>query len=273
MFTVTRHPNAASFLRRTEAWLMRAEVENNLILGIAAALNGPAYLATAEAGGEVAGCALRTPPHKLLLTRCHSDAMAALAADALAQYPDLAGALGPEPQIDAFAAAWSRLGGARVRRGMRQRLHEIRRVERPAKLARGRLRQAQPSDLDAIVPWIARFQQEIPILEKEDPAAAARRRLKHGELFVWDDGGPVSMAGWGGKTAHGLRVNFVYTPSELRARGYATACVAALTAQLLAQGNSYCCLYTNLANPVSNRIYQRIGYRPVCDFADLELDR
>ena len=97
-----------------------------------------------------------------------------------------------------------------------------------------------------------------------------RARLKAGSLFVWDDDGPVSMASWSGRTRNGVRVNLVYTPRERRSRGYATACVAALTERLLAEGKQYCCLFTQLANPVSNRIYQRIGYRAVCDFTDIQ---
>ena len=57
----------------------------------------------------------------------------------------------------------------------------------------------------------------------------------------------------------------MYTPPEARGRGYASALVAELTAALLASGRSFCCLFTDLANPTSNRIYERIGYRPVTD--------
>ena len=79
------------------------------------------------------------------------------------------------------------------------------------------------------------------------------------------------MAGWTGKTENGVRVSLVYTPSEHRGHGYASACVADLTSLLLAGGNAYCCLYTDLGNPTSNAIYQRIGYRPVCDVTDFSL--
>ena len=67
-------------------------------------------------------------------------------------------------------------------------------------------------------------------------------------------------------THHGIAVNAVYTPPEQRGRGYATAAVATLSQQLLYEGYDFCCLFTDLSNPTSNRIYQRIGYRPVCDF-------
>jgi predicted GNAT family acetyltransferase len=68
-----------------------------------------------------------------------------------------------------------------------------------------------------------------------------------------------------------VRVNYVYTPPELRGRGYASACVASLTEQLLDEGHALCCLYTDLSNPTSNKIYQASGYRPVCDAAEYHL--
>jgi predicted GNAT family acetyltransferase len=37
---------------------------------------------------------------------------------------------------------------------------------------------------------------------------------------------------------------------------------------LLDSGLRLCFLYTDLTNPLSNRIYQRIGYRPVCEVVD-----
>ena len=67
-------------------------------------------------------------------------------------------------------------------------------------------------------------------------------------------------------TRRGISVSFVYTPPEFRRRGYATACVAELSRLLLESGRQFCSLFTDLANPTSNHIYQQIGYRPVADF-------
>ena len=127
------------------------------------------------------------------------------------------------------------------------------------------------TDLDLVTSWLAAFVSELDLAEPRDPAEIARTRLAAGDLYVWDDGGPVSMVGFGGKTPNGIRLNFVYTPEDKRRRGYATACVAALTQMLIDRGNRYCALYTDLANPTSNAIYQRIGYEPLCDAAEYEL--
>jgi predicted GNAT family acetyltransferase len=84
-------------------------------------------------------------------------------------------------------------------------------------------------------------------------------------LYVWEDQEPVSMVGYAGPTPNGIRVSAVYTPPERRNRGYASAGVAALSQMLLDGGRRFCFLFTDLANPTSNRIYQQIGYRAVCD--------
>src|SRR5436189_143738 len=87
-----------------------------------------------------------------------------------------------------------------------------------------------------------------------------------GGIVLWEDGGAVvSMAGFGGRTPSGTRIGPVYTPPDLRGRGYASALTAALTQRLLDGGLRFCFLFTDLANPTSNSIYQRIGYEPVSD--------
>jgi predicted GNAT family acetyltransferase len=59
----------------------------------------------------------------------------------------------------------------------------------------------------------------------------------------------------------------------LRGRGYASALVASLTERLLAGGRRFCFLFTDLSNPTSNKIYQRIGYEPVADVDEYRFER
>jgi predicted GNAT family acetyltransferase len=90
-------------------------------------------------------------------------------------------------------------------------------------------------------------------------------------MYILEDGGvPVSMAGSSRQLPRGRAVGPVYTPPYLRGRGYATASVALLSRIILEKGNDYCALFTDLANPVSNSIYQKIGYQPICDFREIK---
>jgi hypothetical protein len=254
---------------------MRAEIENNLMLGLSLAIaretvipKEPPYFVTVVDNEEVVGCALRIPPHKLIVGRTSVEAAKAIAVDAFTQYPAPVGVIGPEPAASTVASVWSENPSNTVRVETRQRMHVIDAVEPLQRSVTGVLRRAEETEIDLIVPWVAAFRQEAIPSEPSDPADVVRRYLSYRGLFVWDDEGPVSLAAFGGKTANGVRVSLVYTPPPLRGRGYATAAVAALTRLLLDEGNRYCCLYTDLANPTSNRIYRRIGYRPLCDVND-----
>lgn len=119
--------------------------------------------------------------------------------------------------------------------------------------------------------WVTAFVSEA--LREPDPTRVEQLVDAHPwperrSIFLCEDGQPprpVSMAAFTGPTPNGIRVDAVYTPPEQRRRGYATACVAALSQWLLHSGHRYCFLYTDLSNPTSNHIYQTIGYEPVCD--------
>ena len=273
---VHRHPDASSFLRRAEAWLLRSEVENNIILGLCGPF-GPAasdpppdlYLATVEEAGDVVACAARTPPYNPIITRGDQRALRCLVDDLLDRYGGLPAVTGPEPEVGHFAQLWSERTGVATRRGVQQRLFENRQVQLLPRRPAGQLRLAIEADLSVIAEWLPAFYGEtLPGDPRLSPQAEAQRRVSQGRMFVWEDGQPVSMAGWTACTRSNVRVSLVYTPPEFRQRGYASACVADLTQRLLSQGCSYCCLYTDLANPTSNSIYQKIGYRPVCDNSD-----
>jgi predicted GNAT family acetyltransferase len=90
-------------------------------------------------------------------------------------------------------------------------------------------------------------------------------RLAAGRALVWEDRGPVSYAGSSTPAGGVVRIGPVYTPPAHRGRGYASALVAAISQLSLDRGAAACCLYTDLANPTSNRIYLAVGYRPLCD--------
>jgi hypothetical protein len=128
----------------------------------------------------------------------------------------------------------------------------------------GKFIQAQEKDLDLLTEWRVRFAEATQ--DTIDRALARTRtheKIREGRLYIWYDGQPVSKAWPSRPTLHGITVTGVYTPPEYRRRGYATSCVASLSRLLLAEGYQYCTLYTDLANPTSNSIYQKIGYRPI----------
>jgi GNAT superfamily N-acetyltransferase len=272
---IVTYPDARRFLDRVRSTLEAEEAKHSLMLGIAAALaetahpvEGEPVFVTVEGRGRWTHAALINPPYPVILTV--ADNSSAAGYRLLARhfrdtgYP-LAGVTSTPDAAEAFTVEWERLHGA-VRAGaMRQRIYQLERVE-VAPVRPGMLRPALPSDTELVGRWLGEFQAEA--LGDEDRRRAeeiARRRIGVREIHLWDDGEPRSIAGWSRPTRHTVTVNAVYTPPAFRGMGYATATVAALSRQFLAKGYRVCVLYADLANPTSNGIYQRMGYRPVCD--------
>lgn len=274
---VRRFAGASEFRERAEPWLLRREAEHNLLLGLLPVLETspglfrpPIYLATVEMEGDVAGCVFRTPPFKLGLTRLPAKAIPHVVEDVARVYDSIPAALGPPEMARAFAERWCERVGGTPRDGMRQRIFQLERVIPPEKTAPGKLRAATAADLALVVSWFRTFADEAGA-ELHDIEMLARERVNAGNVFFWEDGEPVCMATWSGETPNGARIGPVYTPPSRRGGGYATACVATLSQRTLDRGKRFCFLYTDLANPTSNRIYERIGYRPVTDVLDVHL--
>jgi predicted GNAT family acetyltransferase len=279
---VTIYPNADKFLAKTQAVLERNEAANNLILGLSLRVSRflpvaqhPPYFATVTDNDDLLLAAMMTPPRSLVLFTELSDwrePLELLIQEVAARQWPIPGVTGDPPLAQAFAAAWARLKGTAYQVKMRNRLYELKRVN-PIPPTPGRLRLATASDLDLITEWAFAFQNEA--LHRGDLAESrevARYRINEQDLYLWEDGQPVSMAAQTRSTRRGICLGFVYTPPKLRGRGYATACVARLSQLFLDSGRKFCVLFTDLANPTSNSIYQKIGYTPVCDFTEYIFD-
>jgi uncharacterized protein len=274
---VHRYNKADEFLDRAGAFLAEREAEHNLILGLSARLRHdplvygePAYLTVVEDGGEVVAAALRTPPHNLVLSEIDDpEALEPLAVDVCQAFASLPGVVGPRGRVEEFATAWKAATGAQGHRALAQRIFRAETVDRPDGVE-GRMRPYEDGDRELAIRWMDEFVAEAlpassPQPESSEHFVEQRQADPDGGLVFWEDGEPVSMGGFGGPTPNGIRIGPVYTPPELRGRGYASALTAALTQELLDGGRRFCFLFTDLANPTSNRIYQRIGYRPVTD--------
>jgi uncharacterized protein len=273
---VTRHATADGFLERAGEFLVAREAEHNLILGLSSRLRleprtygEDPYLAVVEDDGRVVGAALRTPPHNLVLSELdHNRAIEALLPAVRDEFPSLPGVVGPKERAAQFAAAWQAATGAAARLEIAQRVFRADHADPPRGVS-GRMRPYEPSDRELAVRWMDAFVAEAlpgsPQPETSEEFVERRERDPDGGLVLWDDDEPVSLAGYGGLTPNGIRIGPVYTPPELRGRGYGSAVTAALTQQLLDGGRRFCFLFTDLSNPTSNSIYQRIGYRGVSD--------
>jgi GNAT superfamily N-acetyltransferase len=275
---VRTHDTVDAFLGAATAFLAADETRHNLAFGICSTLaeTPDAYPSfrgwTAEDGAEVVGAALITPPFNLVVAQPRDDgALESLAHGLRRNAAELPGATGALPEVEQFAATWARLTRARARLHSRQGIYRLGSVREFPRVP-GAMRSARPSERKLLEDWFDDFQREAlgEARPRQDVARNVDRRLgsESGGIVLWEDDEPVSLAGYGGRTPSGIRIGPVYTPPHARRRGYASALVAQLSQKLLDGGRSYCFLYTDLANPTANRIYQRIGYEFACESAE-----
>ncbi|MGC0331289.1 putative GNAT family acetyltransferase [Streptomyces sp. SAI-170] len=221
-----------------------------------------------EEDGAVRAVCFRTPPHRLGLTPVTAAQADSLAAHLVAVGRPVPGVSAEAETARLFAEAWQRHTGATSAVRQRQRLYRLDTLTVPRPVPAGRPRIAEQADRELLVRWFGEFHRDIGEDDGGRGGSWADARLSYGGVTLWEapDGTPLSMAGLTPLIAGQIRVAPVYTPAHLRGRGYAGAVTAEVSRLAWERGADQVLLFTDLANPTSNALYQRIGYRPVADF-------
>ena len=188
------------------------------------------FAVASDADGATVGAALRTPPHPLLVTGTIAEPEAFLEAW-MGLDPRVPGVSGERGLARLVAAAWNAQGGRHAEVVLHEALYLLEQEVAPAVPAPGRLRRAEWRDRAPLEAWSIQFRIDAGLANPRGAAA-------------------------------------VYTPAERRGHGYATAATAALSQRLLDGGAERCMLYTDVANPVSNHIYAKLGYVRVTDWEE-----
>jgi RimJ/RimL family protein N-acetyltransferase len=184
--------------------------------------------------------------------------------------PPPAAVAGPRETAEAVAAAL----GAPVTDRMDERLFRLDRLIAPHPVA-GSARAAGVDDADFLADWYVDFTVEA--FGRLPPGFDARKMVQQGVVrsrcWLWsgDDGAPLSFAVRHPAVRGAARIGPVYTPPQHRGNGYGSAATAAASQDILDEG-AVPCLYTDLANPTSNKVYQALGYEPVLDRTMLRFD-
>jgi len=279
-WTLTRSLDPFS---RTVGELLRAEpVQHTLPLTLLATLrtsgsstfgdDAPRYGWHSSADGRIDGVVMQTPPFPVLV--------AALPAGSAADLIRLLGEDGGLPAAAnvsssdeaALCTAWAEATGGSTTVAQRQRLFRLDRLVPPDPAPPGAARIAGPGDRELLIEWSEAFAREAHGAARSNTARTVDDRLSHAGLTLWEASGrPVAMAGTTRAVAGVVRVAGVYTMPAHRQHGYGAAVTAAVTRAALDTGASGVALFTDLANPTSNAIYQRLGYHPVEDRVLLDL--
>lgn len=280
---LARYTDIDEFAARVEPYLLAHEATHCLMLGLLSTLpRGPMpadeipYMALVEDEGAVVLVAMRTPPFNLILSLLAPEyaddpsvALRLVAGDLWSRYhKSLSGVLAPVPVSRLFAERWQQQADVTARLAVQERIYELETVI-PVSGVPGSWRRPTEADRELLVRWLDAFAAEaLGPQGRLDGVEWVDRYFMSSTRggYLWEDGGaPVSFVSYGSPTARGIRIGPVYTPPEHRGRGYASACVAIVSQHLLESGRTFCYLFTDLANPTSNHIYQMVGYNPVND--------
>jgi hypothetical protein len=243
------------------------------------------WLVVRDESGAVVGAGMRTAtfaPYPPFLLPMPDEAAVSLARALHERGEEVLAVNGALPAVELCAAELTRLGGGRVEVSQHTRLHELGELAWPAPVP-GCLKAATEDDLDLAMEWFGAFMGDADEQAGRRRGASAHeipdsaemlRRLRAGRLWFWVDetGQPVHLTGANPPSFGVARVGPVYTPPAQRGRGWASNAVAEVSRRIQAAG-ARACLFTDHANPTSNKIYAALGYRPIADMANLVIVR
>jgi uncharacterized protein len=277
MLKLQNYDTAQEFLDKAQSYLEANEVVNSLMLGVIMRVAQlpdrfpeKPFLSTVEDGNGLMLCATMTPPNGVILYSDqldYTEALSLVANNLLENNWRVPSAIGETKLVKAFAEIWQATTGQSYKVAINERVYKLTEVHMPP-LPSGEFRKAAEKDIETCAAWTEAFREEaVPNDPPADYVQMTRNRVQNGGLFVWEDQGEIiTMVASNRPTKNGITVNLVYTPPKFRGKGYASANVAKLSQHLLDSGYKYCTLFTDLANPTSNSIYQKMGYEPICDF-------
>ena len=235
-------------------------------------------MATVSSKGAIRLVALMTPPFGLTLyavdNAVEADALKCLSDGLIAADIAVPGVMTEKSLAQAFAEIYCGAKGLNYRTYMSLRIYQLTDVN-PDVPKVGILRVAEERDLSFLPYWIEDFHRSAGVDNVadnviKDDLEIYRYRLSRGRMHVLEvDGVAVSITQITRELMSSAGVGLVYTPPYFRGRGYASAAVAQLSQKWLDKGFKRCVLYTDLSNPTSNSIYQKIGYVPIGDSLDI----
>jgi predicted GNAT family acetyltransferase len=278
---VERVGEAGQFLALTTDLRAREPVLTNLIGTIAEGVVGGRtydssfwWLVLADTSDEVVGAAMRTAPWNLNLSPMPAAAARALAASVAAADPGLPGVTGAPEVLDAFVAGLADAGRPLSPVVAMADVVLVLEDYRPPRGVPGAARRADPSEVDVLVEWQVAFARDAGV-PTHDPEGSVRARLGTGATLWWEvDGVRVSMAAHAQpvRTPGGTvgRIGPVYTPPAHRRQGFGAAVTAAVVEELLPVCDTVM-LFADAANPTSNGVYERLGFRRVGQVVEVSL--
>lgn len=279
-----RFNDAKEFYNVTFSILLKHEAQNSLPLGNVVLGNNGGELSgwrntnnwymsiVCDNIGSILLVAIMTPPFNMTLYETdnlsNDSALDCLCKNIYEENIAVPGVTSENKLAERFAKAYTKLTDMTYNVHKNMRIYTLDKVNENIPLT-GIMRTAEKKDLCFLPYWHNSFHTDCDLGAQnlEDSFSNVSRAINHKSLFVLEDNGmPVSMASTLREIVTGRCIGMVYTPHYFRKNGYASSCVAQVSQIVLDMGYKYVSLFTDLLNPTSNSIYQKIGYKPICDY-------
>ncbi|MDM5194545.1 GNAT family N-acetyltransferase [Bacillus hominis] len=265
-----------NFKEEVTPFLEKNEQENNLILGVLQMVQEPIFMGVAKQEEEIATVFLQTVEKQIIVATSEmaEEGIVELAKKLAEVYSNVPGLIGNKKIVQRLAEEIAVLENKKTTVAMEQGIYELKQVKKKWN-GDGIFREVSSDKLTLIEQWIYQFCEDVKLpTTKEEAKQTAHTLITNRRLFGLEvDGKLVSVAAKTRPTTNNITVNFVYTPKEARKKGYASSCVAALSQRMLDEGYKTTTLYTDLANPTSNKIYQEIGYEKIMESVLIFLEK
>jgi len=263
------------FFNHVNEFLLLHEAENSIIFSniegiISKRYTGNNLMISVEIKGELLLVAIMTPPHNLVLSYTRTmKSIDQLIRFLVSNNIEIPGILAFKKGAKRFVKLWTKKKKVSYKLVMNEKVYKLETVDERY-LGHHNFNPVGLSYENLILKWLKLFIEEALPHENseidEELRKITRQRIENECYYMlFDNENPVSMVHKARKTPNGNLINQVFTPSNLRGRGYATEAVAKISKHLLEEGNKYCFLFTDLSNPTSNKIYQDVGYKPIID--------
>ena len=265
---------ADEFLKKGEKFLLENESLNNILLGLANSISHKDRPADAElyilveVDGNIVGAALRTDQRRAILISHMDD----LYIDSILSFIinkniELSGVNGKSSQVESFAKKYCKSFDLCFEMETKLGIYELNKLLMPKNSAY-LLRVINDEDFDITLKFVESFIRDcFPKEEnfKFEAQEMAKRFITNKSVYFLlnPNNEIVSMAANVRQTKNTACVGFVYTPDNFRKKGYGSLVTALVSKEILDGGKMACNLYTDLSNPTSNSIYQKIGYRKI----------
>ena len=272
MIECFQNSSISDFLSQNEEHLLKNESINNLVLGLAYSISNKkletenAFYYTITKNNEVSGQAVRTHNDKpLTISGMDLAEIEALAKVLKDKNVHIECVVGPKSSSSAFSKIWSQLNSIETELEMHLGVYELTEVIAPH-YAGGKMIKASLKHENIALAYIDGFLSDcFPNHKNSDDRVKKmfEQQVQNGSLFLWENslGEVVSMAAVNRETKNAATISLVYTPISHRGKGYASCMVAKLSEKILNDGKEKCNLFTDMSNPTSNSIYQKIGYK------------